>query len=77
MLISIVSAVPLMGCGSESDYSGNYSLNLEFMKIDLELKRDSSFIAISSQEKGNSLVGNWKVEGDLLIYEGTSKIKKC
>ena len=28
MLISIVSAVPLMGCGSESDYSGNYSLNL-------------------------------------------------
>jgi|GEM_PF-4050703 hypothetical protein len=73
MLISIVSAVPLMGCGSESDYS----LNLEFMKIDLKLKRDSSFIAISSQEKGNSLVGNWKVEGDLLIYEGTSKIKKC
>ena len=77
MLISLVSAVPLMGCGSEPDYSGNYSLNLEFMKIDSELKCDSSFIAISSQEKGNSLVGNWKAEGDLLIYEGTSKIKKC
>jgi hypothetical protein len=67
--------VLLVGCGSEPNYSGNYSLNLEYMKLDLELKRDSSFIAGSSIDRDSSLVGNWKVEGDLLICEGTSKIK--
>ena len=38
-----------------------------------ELKTDGYFLGTASMEAGNDLIGSWKVEGELLIYEGTAE----
>ena len=38
-----------------------------------ELKPDGSFLGKASMEAGNNLIGSWKVEGELLICEGTAE----
>ena len=38
-----------------------------------ELKPDGSFLGKASMEAGNDLIGFWKVEGELLICEGTAE----
>ena len=38
-----------------------------------ELKPDGSFLGKASMEAGNDLIGSWKVEGELLICEGTAE----
>ena len=38
-----------------------------------ELKPDGSFLGKASMEAGNDLIGCWKVEGELLICEGTAE----
>ena len=38
-----------------------------------ELKPDGSFLGKASMEAGNDLIGSWKVEGELLICEGTTE----
>ena len=38
-----------------------------------ELKPDGSFLGKASMETGNDLIGSWKVEGELLICEGTTE----
>ena len=38
-----------------------------------ELKPDGSFFGKSSMDEGDDLIGSWKVEGELLVSEGTSE----
>ena len=38
-----------------------------------ELKTDGYFLGTASMEAGNNLIGSWKVEGELLICEGTAE----
>ena len=58
-----------------TDYSGKYTLYLPEIGGDLifELKPDGSFLGKTSTEAGNDLIGSWKVEGELLICEGTAE----
>ena len=84
-LIAIVAAVLVVGCGESqppepptakgTDYSGKYTLSLPEIDEDLifELKPDGSFLGKTSTEAGNDLIGSWKVEGELLICEGTAE----
>jgi len=57
------------------DYSGKYTLFFPEIGGDLifELKSDGSFLGKASMEAGNDLIGSWKVEGELLICEGTAE----
>ena len=74
ILITTIAAMLLVGCGTEPDYSGNYSSTMRlFGTVDLELKSDGSLNGKSSKNEGDDLVGNWKAEGDLLICEGTTE----
>ena len=57
------------------DYWGKYTLFFPEIGGDLifELKPDGSFLGKASMEAGNDLIGSWKVEGELLICEGTTE----
>jgi hypothetical protein len=86
-LIAIVAAVVLVGCGESqqsapapeaktvkpaaeaTDHSGTYTLSIDDSTITIELKPDGSFIGTPSGR--DRAVGSWKVEGELLICEGT------
>ena len=59
----------------EPDYSGKYTLSIaeRGMELNFELKPDSSFFGKSSMDEGDDLIGSWKVEGELLVSEGTSE----
>ena len=59
----------------EPDYSGKYTLSIaeRGMELNFELKPDGSLHGKHSMEAGNDLIGSWKVEGDLLICEGTAE----
>tara|TARA_Y100001978_G_C23639137_1_gene407403 strand:- start:428 stop:883 length:456 start_codon:yes stop_codon:yes gene_type:complete len=59
----------------EPDYSGKYTLSIaeRGMELNFELKSDGSFFGKSSMDEGDDLIGSWKVEGELLISEGTSE----
>ena len=59
-----------MGCASEPDYSGSYILTVGGGSVRFELKPDGSFIG-SPEGEDKDAVGTWKVEGDLLVCEGT------
>ena len=59
-----------MGCASEPDYSGSYILTVGGGSVRFELKPDGSFIG-SPEGENDDAVGTWKVEGDLLVCEGT------
>ena len=60
----------------EPDYSGKYTLSIaeRGMELNFELKSDGSFFGKSSMDEGDDLIGSWKVEGEFLICEGTTKI---
>ena len=75
LFVSIVAIVLFSGCGSEPNYSGNYTLNVdgESESLSLELKPDGSFIGTTSDKLDDKAIGSWKVEGDLLVCEGTTE----
>ena len=58
-----------------TDYSGTYTLSVAERDAELifDLKPDGSFLGKSSKEAGDDLIGSWKVEGELLVSEGTSE----
>ena len=58
-----------------TDYSGKYTLSIaeRDAELNFELKPDGSFLGKSSMEAGDDLIGSWKVEGELLVSEGTSE----
>ena len=78
ILVSIVAAVVLVGCGSEPNYSGNYTFDIdgESESLSLELKPDGSFMGTPSDKLDDKAIGTWKVEGDLLVCEGTTTEKR-
>ena len=57
------------------DYWGKYTLFFPEIGGDLifELKPDGSFLGKSSTQVNDDLIGSWKVEGELLICEGTAE----
>ena len=71
ILVSIVAAVVLVACASKPEYSGSYSLTVEGGTIRFQLKSDGSFIG-SPEGVNDDVVGTWKIEGDLLVCEGTT-----
>ena len=70
-IITFIATALLMGCASEPNYSGSYLLTIKEMTIRLELKPDGSFVG-SPQGDSDEVVGTWKVEGELLVCEGTT-----
>ena len=71
ILLTTIAAVLLVGCASEPEYSGSYSLTVvEGTAIRFQLKSDGLFIG-SPEGVNDDAVGTWKVEGDLLVCEGT------
>ena len=73
LLLTTIAAVLVVGCGSEPNYSGNYTLNVDGKSLSLELKPDGSFIVMAEGMTDDAAVGTWKVEGDLLVCEGTTE----
>ena len=71
LLLTTIAAVLLVGCASEPEYSESYSLTVEGTTIRFQLKSDGSFIG-SPEGVNDDAVGTWKVEGDLLVCEGTT-----
>jgi ankyrin repeat protein len=72
LLLTTIAAVLLVACASEPEYSGSYSLTVvEGTAIRFQLKSDGSFIG-SPEGVNDDAVGTWKVEGDLLVCEGTT-----
>ena len=73
-LLITIAAVVLVGCGAQPNYSGVYTLDIVRLgSLVLELKPDSSFIGTPQGEEDNRGIGTWKVEGDLLVCEGTTE----
>ncbi len=59
---------------AEPNYSGVYTLDIDSLgTLLLELKPDSSFIGTPQGEEDDRGIGSWKVEGDLLVCEGTTE----
>ena len=58
-----------------TDYSGKYTLSVAESEtaLNFELKPDGSFLGKSSTQVNDDLIGSWKVEGELLICEGTAE----
>ncbi len=69
--ITTIAVALLMGCESAPDYSGSYILTVGRGSVRFELKPDGSFIG-SPEGENDDAVGTWKVEGDLLVCEGTT-----
>jgi hypothetical protein len=60
--------------GSEPNYSGIYTLEAgDKFSLSLELKPDGSFIGTPKDDEDDRGIGSWKVEGDLLVCEGTTE----
>ena len=73
-LITTIAALVLVGCGAKPNYSGFYTLDVDRLgTLVLELKPDSSFIGTPQGEEDDRGIGSWKVEGDLLVCEGTTE----
>ena len=70
-IITTIAVALLVGCASEPDYSGSYILTVGGGSVRFELKPDGSFIG-SPEGEDKDAVGTWKVEGDLLVCEGTT-----
>ncbi len=74
LLLTTIAAVVLVGCGAKPNYSGVYTLDIDSLgTLLLELKPDSSFIGTPQGEEDDRGIGSWKVEGDLLVCEGTTE----
>tara|TARA_A100001037_G_C14993309_1_gene563607 strand:+ start:50 stop:1003 length:954 start_codon:yes stop_codon:yes gene_type:complete len=73
-LITTIAALVLVGCGAKPNYSGFYTLDVDRLgTLVLELKPDNSFIGTPQGEEDDRGIGSWKVEGDLLVCEGTTE----
>ena len=73
-LLITIAALVLVGCGAKPNYSGFYTLDVDRLgTLVLELKPDSSFIGTPQGEEDDRGIGSWKVEGDLLVCEGTTE----
>ena len=70
-IITTIAVAILVGCASEPDYSGSYILTVGGGSVHFELKPDGSFIG-SPEGEDDDAVGTWKVEGELLVCEGTT-----
>ena len=56
------------------DHSGTYILsNADKDSITLELKPDGSFTGMPKGKEDGRAIGSWKLEGELLICEGTTE----
>ena len=74
LLLTTIAAVLVVGCGAKLNYSGVYTLDIDSLgTLLLELKPDSSFIGTPQGEEDDRGIGSWKVEGDLLVCEGTTE----
>jgi hypothetical protein len=72
LLLKTIAAVLLIGCGLSPDQSGTYILAYDGKDtMTLDLKPDGSFTGIKKDRDNDDLIGSWKVEGELLIIEGT------
>ena len=73
-LLITFAAVLLVACASKPEYSGSYSLTIGGTSILFQLKSDGTFIGSPKdvpEGVNDDAVGTWKVEGDLLVCEGT------
>ena len=66
-------ATPVEPVAEANDYFGTYTLSIDGVTITIELKPDGSFIGTPSGREEDRAVGSWKVEGELLICEGTTE----
>ena len=74
LLLKTIAAVLLIGCGLSPDQSGTYILAYDGKDtMTLDLKPDGSFTGIKKDRDNDDLIGSWKVEGELLICEGTAE----
>jgi hypothetical protein len=72
LLLTTIAAMLLIGCGLSPDQSGTYILAYDGKDtMTLDLKPDGSFTGIKKDRDNDNLIGSWKVEGELLICEGT------
>ena len=79
-LITTIAALVLVGCktvkpaAEATDHSGTYILsNADKDIITLDLKTDGSFTGMPKGQEDDRAIGSWKVEGELLICEGTTE----
>jgi hypothetical protein len=77
-LLITIAAVLLIGCASSPVHSGKYTFATGGTGSDdliFELKPDGSFLLEPKERKGpdDKLIGSWKVEGEMLVLEGTDE----
>jgi len=77
-LLITIAAVILIGCASSPVHSGKYTFATGGTGSDdliFELKPDGSFLLKPKEPKGpdEKLIGSWKVEGEMLVVEGTDE----
>ena len=71
-------AKPELKSSKPTDDSGNYIMSepgTQGAAFSLTLKSDGAFqgVTLASRDTGDPIIGSWKVEGELLILEGTNK----
>ena len=73
--ISVSDAEKIPKTSESTDYSGTYTLSTAgagAAQLSFELKSDGSFIGKSSMNPDDDLIGSWKVDGELLVCEGSA-----
>ena len=71
-------AKPELKSSKPTDDAGNYIMSEPVTQggiFSLILKPDGSFhgVTVTPRAKGDLIIGSWKAEGELLIFEGTNK----
>jgi len=73
-ILITIAAILLIGCDSSPDHSGTYILsNTDKDTLTLDLKPDGSFTGMPKGKEADKAIGSWKVEGELLVCEGTTE----
>ena len=75
-ILITIAAVLLGGCVSSPDHSGKYTMTKNESgagDLTFELKPDGSFLLEPKDEPDDKLIGSWKVEGEMLVLQGTSE----
>ena len=75
-ILITIAAVLLGGCVSSPDHSGKYTMTKNESgagDLNFELKPDGSFLLEPKDEPDDKLIGSWKVEGEMLVLQGTSE----
>ena len=77
-LLVTIAALVLVGCSSSPDHAGTYIFSVPEtdLSLILELNPDGSFIGEPSDNEEERATGSWKVEGNLLVCEGTTTEKR-